>query len=234
TRATALERYTYYLRLLGLSPDPNSVPPTLTPDRRELAEKNFDHTYSALVDEYDRPVALQAYPQLQLAQGSSPSNYSGSSGQGQLYLNMNEDIELNVLLPAARDLSTAAQTINTIAGALTFLPDLSIQGEPWGLGVTTGVIGGQKLSQALKTAADALQIFISQMRDNASIAARMAGYQRRADEWMLQANLAARELMQIGRQIIASLIAEQIAYHDYKTVKSQVQQAQDVQSFLQT
>jgi hypothetical protein len=40
--------------------------------------------------------------------------------------------------------------------------------------------------------------------------------------------------MQIGRQIIASLIAEQIAYHDYQTVQTQVQQARDVQTFLQT
>ena len=40
--------------------------------------------------------------------------------------------------------------------------------------------------------------------------------------------------MQIGRQIIASLIAEQVADHDYLTVKTQVQQAQDVQAFLQT
>ena len=66
------------------------------------------------------------------------------------------------------------------------------------------------------------------------MAARTAGYQRRADEWTLQANLAARELMSIGRQILASLIAEQIAYHEYQTVKTQVQQAQDVQSFLQS
>ena len=39
--------------------------------------------------------------------------------------------------------------------------------------------------------------------------------------------------MAIGRQIIASLIAEQVAYHDYLTVKTQVQQAKDVQAFLQ-
>ena len=70
-------------------------------------------------------------------------------------------------------------------------------------------------------------------QDQAGIAARTAGYQRRADEWTLQANLAARELVQIGRQIIASLIAEQVAHHDYQTVKTQVQQAQDVQAFLQ-
>jgi hypothetical protein len=39
--------------------------------------------------------------------------------------------------------------------------------------------------------------------------------------------------MTIGRQVIASLIAEQVACHDYQTVKTQVQQAQDIQAFLQ-
>jgi hypothetical protein len=71
-------------------------------------------------------------------------------------------------------------------------------------------------------------------QSQAGIASRTANYQRRADEWMLQANLAAHELMQIGEQVIASLIAEQVAYHDYQTVKTQVQQAQDIQTFLQT
>ena len=36
-----------------------------------------------------------------------------------------------------------------------------------------------------------------------------------------------------GRSI-ASLIAEQVAYHDYLTVKTQVQQALDIQAFLQS
>ena len=40
--------------------------------------------------------------------------------------------------------------------------------------------------------------------------------------------------MQIGRQIIASLIAEQVACHEYLAVQTQVQQAQDVQQFLKT
>ena len=34
TRAIALERYTYYLRLLGLTPDPATVPATFIPDRQ--------------------------------------------------------------------------------------------------------------------------------------------------------------------------------------------------------
>ena len=65
------------------------------------------------------------------------------------------------------------------------------------------------------------------------MASRTASYERRADDWTLQSNLAARELMQIGRQLISSLIAEQVAHHEYLNIQTQISQAQEVQSFLQ-
>lgn len=49
---------------------------------------------------------------------------------------------------------------------------------------------------------------------------------------MLQSNLAARELMQIGRQIISSLIREQITRLEYENLKKQIEQAQEVDEFL--
>jgi len=82
SRASAVERYGYYLRLLGLTPDSNAVPETLTPDRRELTEANWGDTYNALVGTYEQAVATQAYGPLQLDQGSSPSAQSGASGIG--------------------------------------------------------------------------------------------------------------------------------------------------------
>jgi Tc toxin complex TcA C-terminal TcB-binding domain len=234
TRDSAVERYTYYLRLLGQTPDSTGVPPTLALNRVELTEDNFDDTYSALVEQYNQAVALQAFPPLKLAQGSSPSNQSGASGSGQLYLNTNEDAELNKYLPTARDTSLAASIVNTAASAMTFIPDIGVDIHYWGLGGHMIVFGGSKLSDATKIGADVLQMVSAYNQNQAGIASRTAGYQRRADDWMLQANLAARELMQIGEQVIASLIAEQIAYHDYQTVITQVQQAQAVQTFLQT
>ena len=101
TRAVTLERYTYYLRLLNLVPDPSAVPPDFSPDRRELTEDNFADTYSALIGEYDLAIANLAYNPLQLAQGNSPSTQAGATGQGQLYLDKNEDAELNEYLPTA-------------------------------------------------------------------------------------------------------------------------------------
>jgi hypothetical protein len=234
TRDSALERYTYYLRLLGQTPDPTNAPPTLALNRVELTEDNFDDSYNTLVGQYNLPVPLQSYPKLQLAQGSSPANQSGASGSGQLYLNTNEDSELNTLLPAARDYRLAGSVVNAAAPILNVIPDVHVDLHYWGLGAHTKVFGGDWMASAARAVAEGLQMVAAWDQDQASIASRTATYQRRADEWMLQANNAARELMQIGEQILASLIAEQVAYHEYQTTITQVKQAQEVQNFLQT
>ena len=233
-RASALERYTFYLRLLGLAPDTATVPTTFSLDRRELTEANFSDAYNALVAIYDQPVAVQTYSKLQLAGSTSPSNQSGASGQGQLFLNTNEDAELNTHLPTARDARLTANISNSIAGGLFPIPSAELHLAFWGIGAHSNLLSGTSLAGVAKLAADIASTTATYETDQAGIAARTAGYQRRADDWMLQANLAARELMSIGRQILASLIAEQVANHEYQTVKTQVTQAQDVQSFLQS
>ncbi len=234
TRAVTLERYTYYLRLLNLIPDTATVPDTFPPDRRELTEANFADTYSALVSEYDLAISQVNYNQLQLAQGTSPSTQAGATGQGQMYLNKNEDVELNTHLPNARDARLVANIANSIAGGLFPIPSAEVHLAFWGIGAHSKLFSGTSLAGIAKVAADIAQVVASWETDQAGMASRTAGYQRRIDEWTLQANLAARELAATGRQVIASLIAEQIAYHDYLTLKTQVQQAQAVQSFLQT
>jgi hypothetical protein len=232
TRDSAIERYTYYLSLLGLTPDSKAVP-TFTPDRRELTEDNFDQTYSALVTEYDLTVAAQPYPKLQLAGSNSPSSQSGATGIGQLYLNTQEDSELNTHLPASRDKRLAANTANAIAAGVTPIPSAEAHLAFWGIGIHSVLFSGEILGFIAKIAAEVLQTEAAYESDQAGIASRTASYQRRVGDWVLQANLAARELMAIGRQIVGLLIAEQVARHEYDVVKTQVQQAQAVQSFLQ-
>jgi hypothetical protein len=235
TRASALDRYDYHMRLLGLPRDTETVPDDYSNlDRRELTEDNFEDAFNALVGQYGKQIKPQDYGQLQLAQASSPSNQSGASGSGQLYLDKQEDSELNTHLPTARDTGMGAGAVKALAATLRYLPDVGVDFHFWGLGGRLVVFGGSTESTAVDLGAEILKIISDYERDQAAVASRTAGYQRRADEWILQANLAARELMQIGRQIIASLIAEQIAYHDYKAVKTQVQQAQEIQAFLQT
>ncbi len=60
----------------------------------------------------------------------------------------------------------------------------------------------------------------------------MAAYYRRAEEYVFQANLAASELVQYGKQIIASLIREQIVKKEYDNHVVQIEQAKSVETFL--
>jgi hypothetical protein len=113
------------------------------------------------------------------------------------------------------------------------IPDINVDLHFWGLGAHSKVFDGVNLANAAKIGADVLQMVAAYERDQAGLASRKGGHQRRADEWLLQANLAARELMQIGLQTIASLISEQVAYHEYTTVKLQADQAKNVLDYLQ-
>ncbi|PSR17363.1 toxin [filamentous cyanobacterium CCP3] len=231
SRASALERYTYYLRLLGLTPDQNLVPDSLPLERRELSEANFDEVYTVLVGQYEKAVPRQTYLPLRLAGESSPSSQSGASGPGKLSLNTRENAELNVHLPTAKENRATAFVARQIAPAFSLIPDFPINLHFWGLGGTI-IIGGSSLTKNVQTGADVLDLMTSRENDDANTASKTASYERRSDDWMLQSNLAARELMQMGRQIIGSLIAEQVTYREYLNTKKQIENSQEVDRFL--
>ena len=121
SRTTALERLKYYKRLLNIPDDPNA-PETLNIDHSEgpddmpkLTEENFDEAYDAFVGQYDKTLTHYDLPKYTPIGGDSPTQQAGASGAGQLYLNMNEDAELNQHLPTARDDRLLASTFNALA-----------------------------------------------------------------------------------------------------------------------
>src|SRR6266566_4150342 len=230
SRATALERLHYYQRLLGLQPDPNA-PDALPLDGQELTEGNFDEAYSALVAQYDKTLTLQNLPALKTSGDTSPTQQSGASGQGLLYLNANENADLNVHSANAKNNQMIAYGLQHLAPVLGLIPQFPIHIEFWGIG---GEIqfGGEQLSKAAVLGADIYE-FLSRMESHdANSASKTGSFERRADDWMLQYNLAAHELMQNGRQILTSLIAEQIAHHEYLNIQQQIANAQEVDQFL--
>jgi hypothetical protein len=231
TRAGIIERLRYYQRWLALPVDPNA-PDTITLDRRELTEENFDEAYASLVTQYDKPIGLQKLADLKLAGDSSPSQQSGATSSGQLYLNLKEDAELNSHLPRARDSRLVANVANTISSALTFIPEFNINLHFWGMGASSKVAGGSKLSDAAKIAAEIAQTIAGWETDQAGMAGKTASYERRTDEMMLQYNTAAQDLMQNGRQILTSLVAEQIAHHEYLVVLQQIANSQEIDDYL--
>ena len=231
TRAATVERYGDYLRLQGLSRDTNLAPDTFTLDRRELTEENFDDAYGALVGQYEKAVPLQAYPALALAGDSSPTNQAGASSAGKLRLITQEDADLNVHSVNAKVNQATAWGLRQMAPILGLIPQFPIHIQFWGLG---GEIqfGGEQLSKAATIVADIFDLLANMETQSAAAASKTGSFERRADEWALQHNLAARELMQLGRQIIGSLIAEQVAHHEYRNTSTQMEQAQQVDTFL--
>lgn len=234
SRATALERLHYYQRLLGLPSDQNA-PDTVTLDRSELTEETFVEAYNALVGQYDKALTTQSLPSPKIAADSTSDGLAGlfsGSGSGHLYLNTNEDKELNSHLPRARDTALLSSAAHSVAATLVPIPDAKANVHFWGLGGTIDIKVGTALSTVARIAGDVLGMAAGWERDQAGMASRTAGYQRRADDWMLQYNLAAHELMQVGRQILTSLIAEQIAHHEYLNIQKQIVNAQEVDQFL--
>ena len=230
-RETALERLRYYQRLLGLPADPNA-PDALTLDHRELNEENFDEQYGALVGQYDKALTLNKLSDLKIAGGTSPAQQSGASGQGQLYLSTNEDAELNNHAPAARTLHNLAMANDTVSAGLSMIPDVGIDIHYWGLGGHMVVFGGSLLAQVGRFISSNLNFAAALEEGQGTSAGRTATYERRGDDWILQYNLAAHELMQNGRQILTSLIAEQIAHHEYANVRQQIANAQEIDQHL--
>ena len=69
---------------------PRTTPPSRTRSRSTAGNsprRTSTRPTRALVGQYDKAVAVQAYPQLKLAGDTSPANQSGAAGTGSLYLN---------------------------------------------------------------------------------------------------------------------------------------------------
>lgn len=230
SRKTALERLRYYQRVLGLPTDQNA-PESIALDRRELNEENFDEAFSALVEQYEKMPTRQRLSSLTIAGNTSPSNQSGASGQGKLFLNTNENADLNVHSPQAKDNQAVAFGLKQAAPILGLIPQFPIHIQFWGLG---GEIqfGGEQLSRMAMIGADIFELMATRETHDAGSASKTATFERRADDWMLQYNLAAHELAQLGRQILTSLIAEQVAHHEYLNIQKQIENAQEVDAYL--
>jgi hypothetical protein len=222
SRETILERYKHYQRLLGKKEEAWSDLENLALERRELTEKNFDEVYDEMVGQYALEVELEEYPPME------------HLGEGKLNLNRNENEELNEKMPESRTFQDLAHVNDILTASLYYIPKFKIDLSYWGIGGDTEIAGGEFLGNAGRMVSSALRMIAERATHDGTVAAKTASYERRAEDWILQSNLAARELMQMGRQIISSLIREQITRHEYENLKTQIEQAQEIDAFLRT
>src|SRR5262245_42007169 len=197
TRDIVLERYSFFQKQLGLPADPN-VPNNLKIKSVPLTEETFDEAFAGLVETYDKPVTLAKAADLKKAGGGSPSQQSGATGAGSLYMTDTESAALNEMMPTARELRLAASVAQTAAPLLSLIPDIEVNLEYWGLGGSPTVFGGKKIAAAAKWAADVLRIAADIEQLRADMSKTKAQHENRSQKWVRQFNQAAREMKEIG------------------------------------
>jgi hypothetical protein len=232
SREIVLERYKFYQRLLGKAEGDLSELENLDLERRELREDNFDEVYNELVGRYAQTLETHSYPPLDIVGERSLLNQAGHISQGDLYLSRTEHWSLNILPLISAALRLRGTAIDAITKVLAVLPHATIEAAPFGVGATTEFRVGDAKANIGAASVRVLDTFASLTDTAASLASQTASYERRTADWILQNNLAARELTHIGRQIISSLIREQIICHEYENLKKQLEQAREIDQFL--
>ncbi len=215
SRANAFERYRHYKRILGNKESDLDKLKTIELARKELNEENFDEVYAQFVGEYAGELAREEYRKetsvgglMEFAGNIAVGIFGGELGKT-LPLNKNENAELNIFLPTYDTFSTISSALKLIAPIVGLIPQFDVQGTPLGVG---GVVefGGNQLKALADGGAEIAQKVASAFLTSAERASKMAGYYRRIEDYVFQANAATAELVQYGRQIVSSLIREQL------------------------
>ncbi len=227
SRESTFERYRHYQRLLG-NEDVDSIG-ELTLEQPLLTEENFDEVYADLVESYAYEIDADDYKSKQGAGAKDP--ISGDADSEHLQLNEMEDRELNIHMPNATAIRAASAGIGAAATALALIPQFNAHGTPLGVGVSTG-FGGVQISKAVQAASQLVGIGADVESYKATRTGKLGSYQRRIDEWVATGNQTTKELQEIGRRLISSLINEQALKKDYENHQVLREQAQAIEDFL--
>ena len=114
------------------------------------------------------------------------------------------------------------------AAILHLIPDTKL-GPPTTAGTT---FGGRNVGAALQSFGSASGLTASIMNTGASLSATLGGYQRRKEDWTHQADLAAKELRQVRKQIAAAEIRVAIAERELENHDSQIENAKEVDEYM--
>src|SRR5262249_28312055 len=89
-----------------------------------------------------------------------------------------------------------------LSGGLKLVPDFVVGAAGIGGSPTAHVkTGGQSFGTSAEDAVKTLSAVAATIDKTAAMASTMAGYQRRQDDWGLQARLATKEMEQLDKQI---------------------------------
>lgn len=196
---------------------------------RQSAELRYRH-YQRLLGKDDIQVpaeqerALLEQSRLRLA-GAGDSVDSALRGYG---LSLEEADQMR-WLAAGNSYSLIGNGLMVAAGVAHAFPQITVGGpDP----APKATYGGQNIGLALNAIGQAAQMLAANASFQGNRSGMIAGHQRRYDEWILQSNLAARELAQIDRQILAAEIRVDLANKELQQHERQRSNASDIDAFL--
>ncbi|MEU4419670.1 hypothetical protein AB0F81_03530 [Actinoplanes sp. NPDC024001] len=212
--ANSYQRFRHYQRLLGAEASA-LAPPELGPlDVDALNSGRFSAT---------EPVTEPADAAIEPAR-TAPDAAAGHS------LTPEEAQELQFLI-YAQDWTDKAGAREGTAAILGVIPSFSGNIEPFGIGMTM-TFGGSNLATIASATASEARSQASGMSFNAGQSARIAGYDRREQDWTLQSTVAAGEMNATLKQLRAAQIREAMAERDYTNHQQQIRDAADIERFL--
>ena len=213
--AAAVQRYTYYERMLGKKDNEISVPEMDELDADALAAMSSSFTI-------DEPVITPRDIKIDIA------GDLGASG-GKLMSSFEAD-ELDSL-STAQTFSDVAGASEAVAAALGIIPQMEASAKPMGVG---GAIkfGGHHLANVARATAAVTRALASRNSYEASLSAKIGAYARREQEWALSSNAAAAEITQIYKQWRAAQITEAISEREWRNHQQQIRHAEEIERFL--
>jgi hypothetical protein len=115
-------------------------------------------------------------------------------------------------------------TMKTMAGVGYLVPNV---GSPFAM-----TYGGRQVGSSLDAIGTFFEVVGGIQNFISALSQTMAGYERRAQEWQLQAALAVFDQQQIAAQIAATEVRETIAQREYEIHLTSIEQLQEMEQFL--
>lgn len=123
--------------------------------------------------------------------------------------------------------------LDMTSGAAHLIPKITAGAQGFGGTPTmTLTVGGDQAANSATSFATVARDIAGLLSEAGGMAATMGGYQRRMDEWTLQKNLAAAELIQLDSQIAAANARLAMASSEVELQTRQITNAQVVGEFL--
>ena len=152
------------------------------------------------------------------------------SGETGVKLISKESTDID-LRKTANTLSVIASGGELVASIAALFPEMETESQPFGVGFGVA-FGGQNIAYGAQMAAKALHATSSVLNQEAAMASTFASYIRREQDWTLQANLAAKEIQQLERQILSAGIRVQITEKELENHKRQIENAERIEAYL--